>query len=357
MPAFQPTFCPRPACPAHAGASFRWHRDGFFRRRADGRRVQRFRCRTCRHRFSSQSFRLDFRLQKPHLNSLILACLVSKVTHRQTARVLRINRKTVLRRLLLFGPALHQLHRVFLARARRNGGLFGTFSLDELETYEHNRRLRPLTLPVLIHRPTRFVVHAEVGQIPARGGLSPHDARLKLAQGPRPSESRRVVDRCFAVLKSVHDPKELLQLVTDRKSTYPSIVKRHFGNRIAAHVREAAKTPRNRANPLFAINHTLASMRDHLSRLVRRTWAASKRRDRLELHAWIWIAWRNYVRPISNRLAPISAAMMLGLAHRRLDPADLLRWRWPERSLAPKSLLQAPVARTAASTRGGQYPV
>jgi hypothetical protein len=42
-------------------------------------------------------------------------------------------------------------------------------------------------------------------------------------------------------------------------------------------------------------------MRDGISRLVRRSWGASKLRARLELHAWIWVVWRNYVRGSRTR--------------------------------------------------------
>jgi len=251
--------------------------------------------------------------------------------------VLRIDRKTVHRRLRTFGPALHELHQTLLRRARGSGGLFGSFSLDELETYEHNRRLRPLTMPVLIHRPTRFVLHLEVGRLPARGGLSGLDSRRKEEQGPRPSESREMVSRCLAVLKEVHDPNELVQFVSDRKWIYRTLLREAFPGRIGSHVRVPSRYARNTANPLFSINHTLATLRDHVSRLVRRTWAASKRATQLVHHARVWVAWRNYVRPLSNRLRRVSAGMMLGLLQRRLTPTDLLRWRWPALSLSSSS--------------------
>jgi len=332
MSAYQPAFCPHPSCPRHAPApDFRCQRKGTFLRRADGRRIQRFRCRACGRGFSAQSFRLDYRQRKPQINVAVLRFLVSKVTHRQTARMLEIDRKTVHRRLRLWGPALRELHEGFLERAVQNGGLFGSFSLDEMETYEQNRRLKPLTVPVLIHRATRFVVDLGVGQLPARGGLQGRDLERKQAQGPRRSESTRVVRGCFETLRRVHDPSELLQIVVDQKSSYKPEIKRLFGNRIAALVTESSKRARNVSNPLFQINHTLASLRDHVSRLVRRTWAASKRGGELVHHAWIFAAWKNYARPLSNRRRRLSPAMALGLHDCRLTLADLLRWRWPRR--------------------------
>jgi len=334
MPAFQPPFCVYPACPSRQpGSPFLWHRAGRFARRVDGRQVQRFRCRSCGRRFSAQSFRLDFRQQKPQVNAALLSLLVSKVTHRQSARVLRVDRKTVHRRLRLWGPALRGWHGVFLRRARAGGGLRGSFSLDELETFEQDRRLQPVTMPVVIHRKTRFVVHLETAALPSRGRLSPPDEarrqRMAEACGRRRSGSRPAVKRCLEALRAVRPPGALLDLVTDQKRTYPVLVREVFGNRIAAHVQESSRRARNTLNPMFAINHTLAMLRDQVSRLVRRSWGASKRRDQLALHSWVWVAWRNYVRPVTNDRPRVTAAMVLGLARRRFANADLLRWRWP----------------------------
>jgi len=340
MSAFIPTFCPSPTCRSgFSHVPFRWCKDGFYPRLADGRRVQRFRCLACARRFSVQSFRLDFRQHKPHLNVPLLGHFISKVTHRQSARVLKIDRKTVHRRLRLFGPAMGELHQFFLARAVRQGGLRGMFGFDELETYEHNRRLKPVTVPVLIHRDTRFVVHLEAGQLPARGCLSEADKAKKLFYGPRPSESNAMVDRCFAVLSRVHRPSEYLQIVADGKRSYPPIIKKYFTH-IAALAQVPSNDPRNTSNPMFQINHTFASLRDGVSRLVRRSWAASKKKEELVHHAWIWTGWKNYCRPVVNRMRHRSAAMLLGLAGRRLTEAELLRWRWPSR--LPHSAFSSP---------------
>ena len=109
--AFEPKYCPYPDCDHHTRASFPWRRRGFYRRKVDGRRVQRFQCLGCGRRFSTQSFRLDFRLQKPHLNRRVFEHLVAKTTLRQIARALEVKRKTVERRLLLLGQHCEEFHR------------------------------------------------------------------------------------------------------------------------------------------------------------------------------------------------------------------------------------------------------
>ena len=84
---FMPRFCPSADCPSHSGADFHYKCRGHYYRRCDGRHVQRFQCKTCGRGFSTQTFRLDYRLWKPWLLVRVFESFVSKVSHRQAARM------------------------------------------------------------------------------------------------------------------------------------------------------------------------------------------------------------------------------------------------------------------------------
>jgi hypothetical protein len=217
-----------------------------------------------------------------------------------------------------------------LRRTRARGGLWGPFQLDELETFEHSRRLAPLTVPILIGRHSYFLVDLKTAPLPCRGGLSPSDRNRKKERegllGKRRSGSRAAVSSCLATLAEVASKKSPLVLQTDRKASYPGIVNERLGKN-AIHQRTSSRLRRNYTNPLFPINLTLAMARDGISRLVRRTWAASKLRERLEWHAWIWAAWRNYVRGITNRDPRLTPAMAAGVAKRPWSIQQLCAWR------------------------------
>jgi len=330
MPSFVPTRCPHPACPSTRTGHFRWQRRGHFTRRCDGRQVPRFACHECRRSFSSQTFRLDYRLKRPRLHLELFPLFISKVTHRQAARVLGCTRKSVAHRLQLLGRHARRFHRRQLQCVAAGRGLKGTFQLDELETFEHNRRLSPLTVPVLIERSSYFVLWTQPATLPARGPLSPAHREQKLArdrlQGVRRSGSRMAVRQCLDRLAAVHRREEVVEVQTDRKASYASELRRTFGERIL-HSQFPSNRRRDYSNPLFPINLTLAMLRDGLSRLVRRTWAASKRSSRLRWHLWIWIAWRNYVRGITNCARRTTPAMALGVMASKLRVADLCAWR------------------------------
>jgi len=329
---FEPRICPRPDCPSRSSGHRRWRFKGGFTRACDGRTVQRFLCLECRRSFSTQTFRIDYRLKKPQLNHALFGPFISKVTHRQAARVVGCSRGTVAHRLRLLGTHCKSFHLWRLSRAAARGGIRGRFQLDELETYEHSRRLAPVTVPVLIERSSYLVVDLHVAPLPCRGGLSEADRARKREReriyGVRKSGSREAVTKCFETLATFHARGRAVHVQTDRKFTYPRILKRCFGSRLQ-HLRHSSTAKRDYQNPLFPINHTFAMLRDGLSRLVRRTWAASKLRQRLELHAWIWIAWRNYIRGITNRAPATSPAMALGVEHKRWTVAQLFAWSVP----------------------------
>ncbi len=328
---FQPRHCPHSDCDSHRSHRFRWRRKGYFTRQCDGRSVPRFLCLGCRRTFSSQTFRVDYRLKKPRLHLALFRDFVSKCTMRQSARTLECHRRTVAHRLELLGNHCRAFHRSMLERTRVRGGVSGVFQLDELETFEHSRRLKPVTVPVLIERKSFFVVHASCAPLPARGGLTAvwraKKERLETALGEkRRSGSVAAVRESFECLARVHRSEGAVAVQTDRKKSYPPALRHSFGERLR-HTRCSSKATRDRGNTLFPINHTLAMMRDGLSRLVRRSWAAAKLRERLGSHLWIWIAYRNYVRGITNKAPRVTPAMALGIERERWKRTELLAWR------------------------------
>ncbi|HEX9792707.1 MAG TPA: hypothetical protein VGC54_01875 [Planctomycetota bacterium] len=138
--------------------------------------MPRFRCSDCGRGFSSQTSRVAYGLRKPWLDAPIARLFCAKVSLRRGAEFLGVRRSTLERRLERFGRHGKLLHEAFLARHKvLRGGLAGTFQLDELETFDTDRRLQPVTVPVLIDRGSYFLVHVETAPLAARGGLPGRD--------------------------------------------------------------------------------------------------------------------------------------------------------------------------------------
>ena len=130
-----------------------------------------------------------------------------------------------------------------------------------------------------------------------------------------------------------------LTLRTDEKRSYGVIAERLLGARLT-HLTTPGRAPRTRYNPLFAINITIAMSRDNCGRLRRQSWLVSKKKERLQNHLHIYIAYRNYVRPRFRRDDEHeTAAVLLGLLPRNLTFAETIGWRqdWGSRSVHPLS--------------------
>jgi transposase-like protein len=326
---YTPPFCPRPECPTHSTVGFRFRRNGVYQRLCDRVVVPRFKCLSCGKGFSRQTFRVNYRLHRPELDERAAWCFVSKVTMRQAARFLGCRRETIELRLRRFGIQGWAFHAHQLLRIVRAGGIEGDFQLDELETFEGDRRLAPVTVPVLIHQSTRMILHSSAGRMGARGNLSPHQEarrrRREGAVGRRTSESARVVRHSLLTLRGVLKNPSKSTLRTDEKRLYTALLRRL--SIPIRHEQTNSKKPRTTKNPLFPINHTLAMMRDGVSRLVRRSWGASKMRERLTLHLGFYMAWRNYVRRRFNRDdASQTPGQLIGLMEGSIGVMELLGW-------------------------------
>lgn len=328
---FTPRFCPYESCAAHTGQRFSFQSRGSYRRKCDGETVSRFSCNTCGRRFSRQSFRFNYRWWRPTAHIEVFRGFISKVTMRQIARNTGYSRDLVTRRMRALGQHCRRLHQ---ARTR-GSGLVGVFQLDEGETFETDRLLKPVTVPVVVETSSLFVVYTGVGPLPARGRLDSFRRARKEAHdavhGRRVSGSRQAVESALLALREAMSSSLPLMIRTDRKTSYKPLVRRIFEGRIGNHLRISSKAPRNRKNPLFAVNHTLGMIRDGVSRMVRRSWAASKLRSRLEEHLWIWVCYRNYVREITVKDLSKTPAMAAGVVKERDTIPSLCKWRWPER--------------------------
>jgi transposase-like protein len=329
---FRPPRCPSTTCPFHAHPQPRfWASDGGYHPKCRNHPVPRFRCRRCGIRFSRQTFRADYRQKKPHLNAPLLRLLVSCVGQRQAAKVLDVARRTVERRAKWLARHAEGFHRNRL----RHASLTGPFQLDEMESFEANR-FQPLTVPVLIHKRTFFVVDVAVAPLRRKGRLTArqkqrradHEAR----HGRRPSHAAPAVRSVLASLLPLVPPSRSLLLESDRKPLYAALGRLLFPRRFR-HRTFSATARRDHANPLFPINHTAARLRHFLSRLRRRTWCVSKTRAALDGHLRIAMLWIDYARGITNKTR-VTPAQALGIAPRPYRIEELLAWRqdWADTS-------------------------
>ena len=167
--------------------------------------MPRFVCRLCGKGFSRQTFRMDYHDHRPDLNARLFNYVSMGIGIRMSARRLGLSLRCC--ELKLHKIARH-LRRLDL-NLRDSLPAGSSLQFDELETYEGRRNTRPLSVPILIERETRYVIWAEAAPIRPHGRMSKARKRAILEDhrryGPRKDLSARSVERTLGRGISVCD--------------------------------------------------------------------------------------------------------------------------------------------------------
>jgi transposase-like protein len=283
-----------PNCKAHFRRSDFTNRQitkfGSFYRTSDRKRVQRYFCKVCELHFSVATLFDCYKQKKRHVNQKVARVLAAGVSMRECARVLKLNKKTVVRKLLHMGPRA-QLR---LEKLNANRLKATVVEFDDLETFEHTK-CKPLAVSLMVESRSRWVLGYEVAQMSAKGLLT---AKALKKYGKRKDERAKARKKLFARVKNYIHPHVLFK--TDENPYYEKDVKTFFSQ--AVHVTykgrksslggqgELKKTV---FDPIFSINHTCAVFRYRTSRLIRKTWNTTKKKERLNLHLALIILHHN----------------------------------------------------------------
>ena len=275
-------------CPRCSASSDFIKKSGHYFRKSDSKTIQRFQCTKCKKHFSKATFLPNYRQNKRRLNSMIYKLFCGKVSQRRMAKFLNCNRKTIARKLKVLAHQARLNHEEWL-----EGQKFDHIFIDDLETIEHSK-LKPVTVTVVVNS-KRQIIDFRVARIPAKGHLvKPSHKKY----GKRKNEAIYERERLFCDLIGITKKDVLIQ--SDKHPHYQELIKKYFpeafhfttkGDRSSLYGNGELK--RAKYDPLFKINHTLAMMRDGLSRLVRKTWCTTKCIEALNDHIAIYVDYHN----------------------------------------------------------------
>ena len=326
---FQPPRCPNASCPRHAdpGDGRFYTRRGHYWPKCRAHPVPRFRCKSCGREFSRQTFRMDYRDHRPDLNAKLFVLFASGIGIRQSSRILGLSRHCTQEKFRKIARHLRDLN----ANLRKPFDTDEvTLQFDEFESYEGRRNTRPLTIPMLVHRDTRFILGAVSAPIRPRGKMTSKRRRAiaedESRYGPREDRSAEAIKEILARGAELCRSTRRVVFQTDEKSSYPGFARRAFGAKRLEHEQTNSKLARGSWNPLFPINHSEAMARDLTSRLRRESWLVSKKGWCLDLHLELAIAYRNYVRVRFN-YDDQTPAQMLGFVREQPKPTQLMTRR------------------------------
>ena len=269
-------------------------RKGIYFRRSDGQRIPRYRCRACGKSFSSGTLLPCYRQKKRRLNHPLQLLLNSGVSQRRAAILLRVTRKTVVRKFRFLAEQARIEHEQWLNTLEARS--LTSVQFDDLETSEHTK-CKPLSVALAVEPKSRKILGFQVSTMPAKGHLS----RVAFRKyGPREDRRSEGWNALFESLKPVVSPAAVW--LSDENPHYPRHLRRHHPD--ASH----RTTPGRRGciagqgelkkigfDPLFSLNHTCAMLRANLNRLFRRTWCTTKTRQGLIDHLSLYVSYHNRV--------------------------------------------------------------
>jgi len=269
-------------------------RKGYYYRRCDRRRITRYRCKKCGTQFSSSTHDQDYQQKRRDINPQVYELMCSGISQRRLAKVLQVNKKTIVRKFRLLADRSRQEHQKW--QIQYQDSPISHIQFDDLETSVQTK-CKPVSVALAVHAKTQEILGFQVSQMPAKGLLS----KIALKKyGYRKDERPKGWNELFKNLKTIALPNAYFE--SDENPHYPKHLKRHFKQ--ATHERypgaRGAVTGQGELkklwfDPLFALNHTCAMLRANLNRLFRRTWCTTKTVQGLIDHLSLYVTYHNRV--------------------------------------------------------------
>ncbi len=350
---FAPPFCPRPSCSQHRllqPSQFRYQRAGSYRR-ADGRRVPRFRCSACHTTFGKQAFAVSYYLKRPRLLVPVAAGLVNGAAHRQIARMVHCAPSTVTRLSARLGR--HALLLQVLALLHLPDDAEDSL-LDHSETFEGSQDA-PVALATLVGAHSWFCYGLEGSSHQRTGRRSPfQEARRRQRPHRDPRGGYRGSAARLLAIRLHFGPKNHpLRFLLDDKNDYRQAV-RGLGSpqrlRLIVYPnpkrgpKGSPRSPeaRRRDQAMFPNDLLHALMRHSLAHHHRETIAFPRRANAAIERLFLMTAWRNFVKGRSERKPDrTTPAMVKGLTDAPWSWERLLARRlFPGRLPVPSSWME-----------------
>ncbi len=320
---FRPPHCPSATCDSHVRpGTWRWVKKGFFERPTRGDRIQRYRCSTCGRSFSSQTFRADYWLKRPDLLPLVALRVRGCSGLRQIAQELGVAHATIQRQVERLGRHCLLLHEALRPTTPRE-----PLVLDGLRSFESGQYW-PLDLNLVVGA-SHFVYGFSDAELRRSGSMKPAQRRkrgvLEARYGrPDGRATRRSVQE---LLERVVPAGGSAVLHSDEHPAYAQAVARLREGRRIQHERTSSKAARTSSNPLFPVNLADLLIRHGSANHKRETIAFSKRRQGALYRLAIWVVWRNYMKPSSERTRRPPPGVLLGRIERAWTIEDVLQAR------------------------------
>ena len=269
---------------------------GFYRPKSNRYQpIHRFQCKAkdCGKTFSRQTNAITRGQKKPFLNQEILKWYASGTTLRRIAKVMGINKKTVVHKFWFMAQRARKIHEQKLAAGKLRSSYI---QIDEQETFEHTK-YRPLAIALAVDAGDGTIIEAQVARF---GFRATQHLPLKYKDDYRPDNRSVALEDCVRSIKTtLGDDGAGVLIESDKTTHYSAIIRKFLPKADYQKVEKmlpsylSAEEKKKMRKPLFWVNHICARIRHDLSRMARKTWVTTKKMEGLQAHLDLYIAFNN----------------------------------------------------------------
>jgi transposase-like protein len=286
-------------------------RKGFYRRKRNRQKIQKYLCQSCGVWFSDQSSAKDWAHKRPDLNQEVFELVSIGVGIRKICLKLRTTKKTVQRKILFAAQVCDTFHQSNMSRWTRKTK--PRFQMDEMETFEelHGNTIK---IPVIVEKDSHFIVDLT----PMRDwSRSQYPVVKKRYNNFHHHEILQKEILFKDALKSCQKmkPEGRIVIDTDKHLQYPKLIKDVFAEK-GVHIKWDSKVDGEKKE-LFPVNNVIACIRQDVAATRKKSWHIAKRKVMLAARLKIYTFVSNYLKKKSYRNGKsrieMTPAMHLGI--------------------------------------------
>ena len=286
-----PPFCPNASCSNHLSPpQSRWFwKAGHYSSKVSGK-VQRFLCLNCSHRFSTQSFSIDYYVKRTIDYHLIDTQLRSTGSIRDISRDLSVSTATVINRISRLAHNALAVHTTLCGISGHQEELVA----DGFESYCVSQYF-PNNITLLAGKQSQYLYFANYCTLRRKGRMTDEQKHRRARLEQRWRADSQAVRKAFdEVVHHIRCRCDAAVLYTDEKSEYVRSLRASKAGTSISHVRIRSTLPRTVGNHLFSVNYLDREIRKDCANHVRETVCFSRDVNNCMERFWVYMVYHNY---------------------------------------------------------------
>jgi hypothetical protein len=286
-----PPFCPNPSCAFHTNppkTTWFW-KAGHYHTNTFGS-IQRFICLACSHRFSTQTFSINYFVKKNINYHTIDKQLRSTGSIRDISRDLNCSTDTVINRISRLAKNAIAAHTQLCATAPYQEDLVA----DGFESFCVSQYF-PNNITLLAGKQSQYLYFANYCTLRRKGRMRESQKQMREQLEKRWKADPGAVKKAFdEVVDRIPEVFGTQKLYTDEKGEYIRSVRQRDGGKPILHVRISSHLVRTVSNRLFSVNYLDREIRKDCANHVRETVCFARDVNNCMERLWVYFVYHNY---------------------------------------------------------------